>query len=61
MIASSVVLGDPMGSREGEQQMVQAKNQIDFASKTASRFLFGSADPRPKSGTGRFACGKRAV
>lgn len=49
MIASSVVLGDPMGSREGEQQMVQAKNQIDFASQNGIPFVrvLLTLDPNP--------------
>lgn len=49
MIASSVVLGDPMGSREGEQQMVQAKNQIDFASQNDIPFVrvLLTLDPNP--------------
>ena len=49
MIASSVVLGDPMGSQEGEQQMVQAKNQIDFASQNGIPFVrvLLTLDPNP--------------
>lgn len=39
MIASSVVLGDEPGSPNGEAQMAQAKNQIDFAAKNHIPFV----------------------
>ena len=49
MIASSVTLGSPKGSEEGERQLQQAKNQIDFAAENGIPFVrvLLTLDPKP--------------
>lgn len=49
MIASSVSLGDEPGSANGEVQMAQAKNQIDFAANNQIPFVrvLLTLDPKP--------------
>ena len=49
MLASSVTLGSPKGSEEGERQLQQAKNQIDFAAENGIPFVrvLLTLDPKP--------------
>ena len=51
MLASSVTLGSPKGSEEGERQLQQAKNQIDFAAENGIPFVrvLLTLDPKPVS------------
>ena len=49
MLASSGTLGSPKGSEEGERQLQQAKNQIDFAAENGIPFVrvLLTLDPKP--------------
>ena len=49
MLASSVTLGSPKGSKEGDHQLHQAKTQIDFAAQNKIPFVrtLLTLDPAP--------------